>query len=325
MRILQPSFKLLNTFLDSNPELTQKYVDTSVTAISHLLGPLNVFMRHLLVVKGLDPDTNPGERAAKDLQLAMSHAFSTHQKSYDEDYDFSWVQKRFEETRGHLKELQLTKEKYLDLTNLARLSDEKADDGDFTLSRTADAAVVVKNNDPEKDLALVNEVAKPATKREIKLTSEKGSYADAVKALEKFATKLEKFDPLTDLRSALDTLEKEAEKVKPAPKKKNKTTKKYTPKKIVKVGDHYALTETEKKPFDTRQQEKADLVKEMIAKGLCTPENSAQQLQEMEKWSDSSLESLKKVIGRQPSTITVGGTSDPKFRGNFRRVSPKVR
>ena len=74
MQILQPSFKLLKTFLTDNPELTQKYVDNSVTAISHLLGPLNVFMRHLLVVQGLDPDSNPGERAARELH----HTIGTH-------------------------------------------------------------------------------------------------------------------------------------------------------------------------------------------------------------------------------------------------------
>jgi hypothetical protein len=319
MQILQPSFKLFQTLLTDNPELTQKYVSTSVTAISHLLGPLNFFMRHLLVVKGLDPDSNPGERAARELRQAMSQAFESHQKAYDDDYDFSWVQKRFDETRNHLKELQLTKERYLDLTNLAKLPDEVHDDGDFTLSRTAETKPYEVGTSAEVTAAVVNAIAPVSPKRETRLTALDKAMSEATKT--DFGS-----DSLEALRAALFTVEKELQldqKVK-QPKKKNKgaqpAKKKYVPKKIVKVGDHYALKDTEKKPFDTRQQEKADLVKEMVAKGLCTPEYSAQQLQEMEKWSDTSLDALKRVIDRhQPNAIN--STGDKNFKGSFRRVS----
>ena len=332
MQILQPSFKLLKTFLTDNPELTKKYVDSSVTAISHLLGPLNLFMRHLLVVQGLGPDSNPGERAAKQLQQAMSQAFTAHQKSYDDDYDFSWVQKRFDETRNHLKDLQLTKERYLDLTNLAKLPDDVKDEGgDFTVSRTADVKPYEVGTLPQVTAAVVNDIAPVSPKRETRLKAEdKGIIQD----LQNFITKTKAaevsgnpsgFDPGDALKQLADLITRTDKIVeKHTSKKKNKTStkKKTAPKKIVKVGDHYALTETDKKPFDTRQQEKADLVKEMIAKGLCTPENSAQQLQEMEKWSDTALDSLKRVIDKHlPNAID--SFDNKNFRGSFRRVSSK--
>ena len=349
MQILQPSFKLLKTFLTDNPELTQKYVDNSVTAISHLLGPLNVFMRHLLVVQGLDPDSNPGERAARELQQAMSQAFTAHQKSYDDDYDFSWVQKRFDETRSHLKDLKLTKERYLDLTDLSKLPDDRDEGGDLTLSRVANTAPYEVGTSPQVTAAEVNNVAPVSPKREISVKSEDKNL---IKELQSFINKAKeaevhgdvvKFDPGDALKQLADLITRTDKIVEKHTKKKSKTTKKSSPKKIVKVGDHYALTESEKKPFDDRQHEKAELVKEMVAKGLCTPEGAPSQLVEMEKWNDTSLDALKRIIDKhQPNAVDsikkildkqVANAIDkhlkpeavvtPKFKGVFRRVSSK--
>lgn len=308
MQFLQPSFKLLQNFLNDNPELTEKYVDTSVNAISHLLGPLNVFMRHLLVVKGLDPNTHPGEKAAKQLQQAMNQAFEDHQKAYDDDYDFSWVQKRFDETRKHLKDLQLTKEKFLDLTDLAKLPV----DDEPLVGRTAYEVGTLAQVSARE----VNEVAAPAAlKREIPFTSTDKEYEKAVNTLKEVASKLNKFNPLTDLRDALSSLEKEvaSEKSKPAPKKKSKTTK--APR-VVKVSVQNAASED-------ITQKKVELLKQMIADGLCSPDEEDTQRQEMDKWSNDSLESMKRILDRHVKPYPGSKNADTKFKGSFRRA-PKA-
>jgi len=126
MQIFSPLKKeatqFVKTFLQENPNLMKKYVDTSITVLSFLLVPLDVFLRHLLIVQGLDPNEIPGRREAQQLQDDMtSFLYKIHDKEYDTDFDLSWAMKRFEETRKVLQDRELTEKQFKEFTDISNL------------------------------------------------------------------------------------------------------------------------------------------------------------------------------------------------------------
>jgi hypothetical protein len=126
MQFLKPfqeeTSKLAKIFLNHNPELMKAYVETSIHAIGYVLVPLNAFMKHLILVQDLDPNSDPEAKKGQRLLQEMNSLFDkVHEQEYEDDYDMSWALKRFEETRTRFKELQLTKEKFMDITNLTRV------------------------------------------------------------------------------------------------------------------------------------------------------------------------------------------------------------
>ena len=126
MQIFSPLKKeatqFVKTFLQENPNLMKKYVDTSITVLSFLLVPLDVFLRHLLIVQGLDPNEIPGRRAAQQLRDDMtSLLYKIHDKEYDTDFDLSWAMKRFEETRKVLQDRKLTEKQFKEFTDISNL------------------------------------------------------------------------------------------------------------------------------------------------------------------------------------------------------------
>jgi hypothetical protein len=192
--------RLVKSFLDENPELMKKYVGSGVTAISLALAPLNVFMRHLVVVQGLDPDTLPGEKERSALLEALENFFEKrHEKSFDADYDFSWIEKRFEETRKTLNRLEMTKEEFMKLTDLAKMPSI----GDkYTVNG---------------DEAVMNDLPAETLKKEMSLTPLEDKIevgADAIEALRKAVQNIE--DLSEDSRRAvkIEKLKKISKKLK---------------------------------------------------------------------------------------------------------------
>jgi len=113
----------LNDFLRKNPKLLATYVHVATTVVDKTLAPLNLLMRHVLVVQDLDPNSRPGDRLMRLASEAMDQIQDTEE--YDEDYDFSWVERQWKKTAKKLNTLNLTKEKYRELTNVAKLEQEE--------------------------------------------------------------------------------------------------------------------------------------------------------------------------------------------------------
>lgn len=286
--------RLLKDFLNDNPDLLEKYVDTGVTVAGAILVPLNAFMRHLLVVKGLDPDTTPGERQRLELLQAVGSMFDeNHSKDFDDDYDFSWVHKKFEEARGHLKDL--TKDKFLELTDLSKLpsigpgryptTDEEQDFyREQPSTRLPEKEVILEENPIEalrnslKDI--IGEVASEAAKKVVKEAVKKGVRVGKKKVNKGKGTKVNRVPA---------TLEERSTHV----NKKN------------------ALHESIRAKYNRAKE----LTDEMVARGLCSDNKEAvqAQLQEILLMGDDAIESLDRVVkGHSLPT-------DDKFTGPFRR------
>lgn len=163
----------MQNYLNNNPVLLRRYVNIGVNIIGAALSPLNVFMRHLLVVQNINPDSIPGEKVRKELSEAMSTAFEfKHPKEYDDDFNMDWLQKKFEETRNQLTGLQLTKEKFSELTDLDNLPTNKpAQEEPVSLDPIANLKNVMEKI--EKDLVKTNKPKTSNAKASKKKTSKK--------------------------------------------------------------------------------------------------------------------------------------------------------
>jgi hypothetical protein len=314
------TFRFARTFLNENPDLLQKYVSTGVNVVGLVLVPLNSFMKHLLLVQKIDPDTVPGEKARRALQDAMNHSFDIdHAKEYDDDFDTKWVTRKFEEARKALHTLNLTKEKFKELTDLNKLP------GGFVSSRypTADEEQEFFNSGGATRLGPFP----ISEKKELPLDTKEGRAAYRMKVLkdaqsrltgvaQKVTKEVDSFDPITDLRNAVKAIEeavglekKETPKVVIKPSKR-KVNKKVVNKKIIPVG---------RRTLSGRTELAEKLVKNMVAKGLVsdTPEAMAAQMTELANWDDKAFESMTRVLERHFPK------KDPKdkFKGNFRRVT----
>lgn len=306
--------RLLKDFLNDNPDLLQKYVDGGVAAVGAILGPINAFMRHLLIVKGLDPDSIPGAAQKALIAEAVTSLFdSVHENSFDSDYDFSWVHKRFEDTRKTLTDL--TKDKFMALTDLSRVATPEPED----LTHTKFDDLVQK----------VNSETKEAEKKELPLD-------DKVARLKEIAAKLKEqneapnYDAIQELRDFVRSYDS-SQSEKPAPLKpgKKKLNKGKTPRgtgpRVQKISnvpvskDKSIKEEMNDKVREDRTTRIGLLVRQMIEKGLLEDSVKAieDQIKQMQGWTEESLAALERVVskhfkGRVPD--------ESKFKGSFRRV-----
>ena len=108
-------------FLKGNPELLSKYVSIGFTLVDKTVAPLNKLMQHLLEVQGIDPATQPGERARKALSAAIDRVDDSEE--YDNDFNFSRFHGKYEKVRGALKHLNLSKDEYRKMTDLSKVDD----------------------------------------------------------------------------------------------------------------------------------------------------------------------------------------------------------
>ena len=294
------SDRLLKSFLNENPDLLKKYIDSGVTVVSAVLGPVNLVMRHLLTVQGLDPDSVPGEKDRLAMLEALDAFFEAkHEKDFDDDYDTSWVQKRFEEARGHLKQLNLTKDKFMELTDLSRLPN---------LGRVNDVS-----EEPIDELVQkVNPVAPETKKQELPLFDP----GDAIQQLKDFMNDLGK-----KLEETKPTENKPAG-IKTGKKKLNKGKRPGSGAKVRRVIDAPPPPDYVEKKSAIKEAVKAKLdrckklVDDMVERSLCENTTTAidEQLQQLLMMNDTSLDSLERVVSRHVKSPS------HKFTGSFRRV-----
>lgn len=120
-----PRFQTPSVFLKeyfrNNPEQLQTYVNVAIKATKLAVVPLGAVLKHLIEIQGLDPKTEPGRRMREAFQQAFSH---THVREYDRDFDFSWLNKKFEEARKYNESVDLTKEEFRTLTDVSDLKTE---------------------------------------------------------------------------------------------------------------------------------------------------------------------------------------------------------
>lgn len=280
--------RLVKSFFDENPDILKKYVGGGVTAVGLMLTPLNAFMRHLLVVQGLDPDSMPGEKQRLALLEALENFFEKrHDKDFDSDYDFSWIQKRFEETRKTLNQLEMTREKFMDLTDLSKLSSTEK-----TLEEMVDDA---------------NPVAPEATKRELRLEDKVEIGGDAIDALRKFVQAMEK-EVDSDKKKGVKTAKKKLNKGSGARVRKISTTVSKEPS----IKEELAA-----KRKENHAERVIKLIHEMIDRGLVehTAEAVQEQTKQMMEWTEESLAAMERVVAKHFKR-----PSENKFTGSFKRV-----
>lgn len=120
--------KFLKQLFAKHPELRTQYVDASITALNYLAKPIDLFMQHLLVVQEIDPQTKPGERYQKALAESLN---KTHEKDFDDNYDFSWIRKSFNKTQKGLPNLNMTPAQYHRATDIGSLQSPTAPKDEF--------------------------------------------------------------------------------------------------------------------------------------------------------------------------------------------------
>ena len=110
--------KTLKSYLQSHPQLLVKYISIGTKSVNFTLYYLNKVMRHLLVLQNIDPNYQPGEKFRQALSKSID---KINKNDFDDDYDFSWTRKYFEKVREQMSHLSLTKQQYLNATNLSML------------------------------------------------------------------------------------------------------------------------------------------------------------------------------------------------------------
>lgn len=240
-QILKPlhegTLRIAKLFLKENPDILQKYVDTGMTCISLAMVPVNAFMKHLLEVQGLDPNTTPGEKARRELQEVLDAMIEQHHgRDFDDDYEFAPFYQKYQNARKKL--IGLTKDKFKKLTDLANLP------GGFknpTTPAFVDRYPTINTEDEFfEHTTELNRVAPEAPKKELPL-DRKGRQALREKILKEAAKRIrdevkyatvETTNPIDALREAVKAIETS---VKLDAKKGIKTAKKKANKKPTKV------------------------------------------------------------------------------------------
>lgn len=117
-------FNKFKSLLQKNPQVLEKYVATGLAAVKLSLIPITGFMKHLILVQDLDPNTEPGVKARMELFEGLQQHFNKlDTEDYDSDYDFSWFHKKFQETNNSLNGVSFTEDKYYELTDLSSKTD----------------------------------------------------------------------------------------------------------------------------------------------------------------------------------------------------------
>lgn len=129
----QPLIKakgILKNLLQNNPKITQSYLGFGITVLNGLFSPLQGLMKHLLNIKAMHNKMTPQQQADQQFQADLNKAVinidddKDFDDDFDDDFDFSisWGDKSFQETQKNMKSLNLTKEKFMELTDVSRLN-----------------------------------------------------------------------------------------------------------------------------------------------------------------------------------------------------------
>jgi hypothetical protein len=286
------------------------------------------------------------------LMDAVSSLFDvTHEKDFDEDYDFSWVHKKFEEARKSLGHLSLTKDRFKQLTDLDKLpnigygryptvQEEQEYFSEHPSTRLPDNEIPVT---PVDELDLTTKEGRQQF-RERALSDVPGdpigNLRNALKAIIKEtadkAALSDKFNPgdaIKKVEGIFEEISKDAPKkgIKVSKKKANKGPDPKGPPawgaKGVKVNrvpptttdlqEHKATKSTLKEKLRVKHDRAKELTNDMVARGLVTDNKEAisAQLQEILLMHDDAVDALARVVGKHSNLPT-----DDKFKGSFRRV-----
>jgi hypothetical protein len=138
-------FDKFKSLLKQHPEVLQRYVAVGTAAVKVSLVPITGFMKHLILIQDLDPNMEPGLKRHQEMVNGLNEHFnSLETKDYDDDYDFSWFHKKFQNTNSKLDGVSLSEDRYKRLTDLSKLI---KDEGTSTLevTLTKDPVVSVKS------------------------------------------------------------------------------------------------------------------------------------------------------------------------------------
>lgn len=321
------SDRLLKSFLNDNQDLLKKYVDGGVVAVGAVLGPINAFMRHLLVVQGLDPDTVPGEKQRLLTQQALNSFFeSKHDKDFDEDYDLSWVRKRFEDTRNNLKQLNLTKDKYMELTDISKLGSSRyptaAEEQEIFRTRVTPEPDKRELNigDPIKDLVaeLKKQGGEEPKSAGIKTTKRKLNKGKRVGS----GPKVQRVANTEPVQEGPSTLKVDSDR-KVRPPARSAHGRDLSALVQEKKAQNKAILESTpefKAQAAAKLARATELTTLMVEKGLCEVDDKARQdqINSMLNWGDNNFDALERVINRY--SPTKDAVAENKFKGSFRRV-----
>lgn len=325
--------RLLKSFLNDNPDLLQKYVNGSVAAVGAILTPINMFMRHVLTVQGLDPDSVPGEKQKALLYSAMNDVFAvTHDKDFDDDYDLSWLTKKYEETRKQLNQLNLNKEKYKLVTDLSGVNDkpedltkEKLDEVIYRTNPVAPESVKKELSvfDPGNPIDALRDAIK-SIEVEVGLTKKKSGLKTGKKKLNKTPGKGTRVKRVvsapaadTDKGSTLEV--KSDRKVRPGGPARKIVDARQTQKEQAKIAKE--STPEFQAQLKVKLARATELTNLMVEKGLCEVDDKSRQdqIQSMINWGDNNFDALERVINKYAPTKDA--VAENKFRGSFRRVT----
>jgi hypothetical protein len=150
----------IKNLLSTRPSALQTYINWGTKTVQWVLTPVGTLLRSLIIVQGLDPNSNPEDkvkdRFARDLLSSFEKLDS---KGYDADYDFSWAKKKLEDIRKSEHWTNLTPESFKRYTNLGNLNDTPAPAVD-------QAQPAISYDTPESRQELRNTLAQEAAQRQ---------------------------------------------------------------------------------------------------------------------------------------------------------------
>lgn len=169
----------LTELLKRNPVVLNKYVSLGFALVDKTVGPLNKLMHHLLEVQGIDPNTRPGDRTRAALTAAIDGVEDSEE--FDKDFDFSRFHSRFQRVSAKLKDLNLSKEKYREMTDLSKLDDKP------TMDRYKELVNLTSSGTPA--LQRTRSRGDTETIAEIESALKKPDFLDPIEDLKQFTAK----------------------------------------------------------------------------------------------------------------------------------------
>ena len=192
----------LTSLLKKNPELRNKYVAVATMVADAAAKGLNKFVKHLLVVQNIDPNTQPGNKEYKVFSQQLRDVFDfVENNEYDGPRDEEvWLQKHLAKAQGKFR--HLNKEAYKKLTDLSNVPDRKEDELEplqVSLSGGKTIKEVMESETPTYTAGDQNKLAQIAAVRGSTVTNypvdnlsvNRVDIKEALEILAKYSSKLE--------------------------------------------------------------------------------------------------------------------------------------
>lgn len=110
---------VVKDLLDKYPQAKETYVSFGIAAAYLATKPIKEYLLHLMFVKGIPENTQPGQR----LRAEMSSAFNKlDEKPYSEDFDLSWVGKSYKTVKAAFSDSDITPGTFRKLSDVSHLN-----------------------------------------------------------------------------------------------------------------------------------------------------------------------------------------------------------